>query len=122
MARTKTTTKTAAKSTAKPAAKKRARKNSKLSGELEGFTKDEVLSILRNMLLYRRFEESIEQYRLAIEQSPDDAQTHFLLARALLGLGDLSGALAALDRCLALEPGHQEAIILRASVESQQAE
>ncbi len=66
-----------------------------------------------------RFEESIEHYRLAIEQSPDDADTHFLLARAYAGLGDLEAARESLLECLSLEPGHREAIILRARIDTQ---
>lgn len=66
-----------------------------------------------------RYEESVGHYRLAIEQSSDDADTHYLLARALLGLGDGEGAQQALQECLRLEPEHEEAIILRSSLETQ---
>ena len=39
-----------------------------------------------------RYEDSVRHYRLAIEQSAEDADTHYLLARALVGLGDVEGA------------------------------
>ena len=65
-----------------------------------------------------RFEESVAHYRAALRLSPEDADTHYLLARALLGVGDRQAALQALADCLALEPTHNEAIILRSSLDS----
>ena len=66
-----------------------------------------------------RYADSVRHYRLAIDLSPEDADTHYLLARALWGLGDFSAAQHALQECLRLEPEHEEAIILRSSIESQ---
>ena len=66
-----------------------------------------------------RFRESAMHYRVAVEQSPNDAETRLLLARVLLGLGDHEGALAELDRCLDLDPGHREAIILHGTFEAE---
>lgn len=69
-----------------------------------------------------RYEDSVAHYRIALGHSPDDADTHFLLARALVGLGNLEGAREALADCLRLAPGHEEAIILRSSLESRRVD
>lgn len=56
------------------------------------------------------FDEALDNYRKALEASPDDAQLHFNMALALQAAGDPSAAIAALAACLALAPGHLEAL------------
>jgi O-antigen biosynthesis protein len=49
-----------------------------------------------------------EFFRKAIEQEPENAKTHFLLAKAELALGNIEGAKAALTRALQREPDRTE--------------
>ncbi len=51
-----------------------------------------------------RFREGLEHYALAVEQSPDDAETRLLMARAHLALGETVEAEKQLERALELDP------------------
>ena len=64
-----------------------------------------------------RFEESVGHYQKALEQSPEDPATRFLLARALAALDRRTEARHELERVLALEPGHREAGALLKALE-----
>jgi tetratricopeptide (TPR) repeat protein len=56
----------------------------------------------------RRPAEAKEFFRKAIEQEPENAKTHFLLAKAELALGNIEGAKAALAQALQREPDRTE--------------
>ena len=65
-----------------------------------------------------RFAESEEHYLIAIQQSPDDAETRFLLARVLAAQGNLDRAIEQLAKALQVNPGMQKAIIMRGELEA----
>ena len=56
-----------------------------------------------------RFEESADQYALAVEQAPDDPETRVLYARVLSALGRYDEALVQVRAALSLSPGLPEA-------------
>lgn len=55
-------------------------------------------------------EEALESYRQAIALAPDDARGHEALGGALATLRDYAGALPALERALALDPGAMQSL------------
>lgn len=54
-----------------------------------------------------------EYFRRSLVLRPLDAKTHYLLAKALLGMGNRVGAKAALDRALELTPDQPEFVAFR---------
>ena len=56
---------------------------------------------------------ALELFERAITAGPDDAKTHFLLARALLAVGDAERALAEVNAALRLKPEQPEFLELR---------
>ena len=54
-----------------------------------------------------------EYFRRSLALQPQNAKTHYLLAKALFGLGDRAGAEAALSRALELTPNQPEFLTLR---------
>ena len=56
-----------------------------------------------------RFKESVAQFRLALSAAPEDVRTQVLLARALLGMGELGEARKVLESAMQLDPTNAEA-------------
>jgi cytochrome c-type biogenesis protein CcmH/NrfG len=52
--------------------------------------------------------EAKEYFRKALEQEPQNAKSHFLLAKAELALGNIEGARIALSQALQREPDRPE--------------
>lgn len=61
--------------------------------------------------------EAKEYFRKALEQDPQNAKTHFLLAKAELALGDIGGARTALAHALEREPDRPEYRQLQEEIE-----
>jgi len=53
--------------------------------------------------------EALSYYTKALEISPDDENLHYNMARAAFDMGEAEEAAQHLGRCLALNPGHEEA-------------
>ena len=70
-------------------------------------TSDPSATRAEQLVELRRWPEAESLLRDLLTVTPDDAHLHGLLAQALLGRGDLSGALAAGNRVVALEPGDE---------------
>ncbi len=67
----------------------------------------------RGYLLAARFEDALKCSRAWLAAARDDAEAHYTLGRAQLGLGQLIDAREAFDRALALRPAMLEAMVLR---------
>jgi hypothetical protein len=65
----------------------------------------------------QRFEDAKEYFRCALEQGPQNAKTHFLLARTELALGNIAGARIALAHALEREPDRPEYRELQEQIE-----
>jgi cytochrome c-type biogenesis protein CcmH/NrfG len=65
----------------------------------------------------QRFEDAKEYFRRALEQGPQNAKTHFLLARTELALGNIAGARIALAHALEREPDRPEYRELQEQIE-----
>jgi tetratricopeptide (TPR) repeat protein len=61
--------------------------------------------------------EAKEYFRKALDQEPQNAKTHFLLAKAELALGNIEGAKAALTQALRREPDRAEYRELQEEIE-----
>ena len=64
------------------------------------------LNLGNALLRWNRLEESLEPYRVAVEQLPDDYKPHFGAGLALQSLGRLDEAAAAFSRSLELRSWH----------------
>jgi tetratricopeptide (TPR) repeat protein len=64
-----------------------------------------------------RLAEAKEYFRKALEQDPQNAKTHFLLAKAELALGNIDGARTALAHALEREPDRPEYRQLQEEIE-----
>jgi Tetratricopeptide repeat len=56
----------------------------------------------------QRFLEAEHFFERALQQAPRDAKSHYLLAKALLGLGETERAKIEISRAMALEPNQRE--------------
>jgi Tetratricopeptide repeat len=65
----------------------------------------------------QRFVDAKEYFRRALEQEPQNAKTHFLLAKTELALGDIAGARIALAHALEREPDRREYRELQEQIE-----
>ena len=65
-------------------------------------------------------EKAAVAFGLVAEQRPDSATAHFNHATALTALGDVAGAAAAHERCLALDPRYWKAHLALAQLQKQQ--
>jgi tetratricopeptide (TPR) repeat protein len=68
------------------------------------------------------FELALPHYQRACELRPDDSRHHYNLATVLRFLGDIDGALRALNDCIRLDPDDTEAHLLRAGMRTQSPE
>lgn len=66
-------------------------------------------------VLYRlgRYEEALRELRIAVQTAPDTADLRYHLAAVYAKLGQKDDALVELEKALALQPGHEEALKLR---------
>jgi tetratricopeptide (TPR) repeat protein len=60
-----------------------------------------------------RWELASKFFRRAVEQDPDDAKTHYLLAEALLRMGDRENARSEIFKAIVLDPNQPEFLKLR---------
>ena len=65
-----------------------------------------------------RLRDSEQHYRVAIAQSPRDADTRLLLARVLAASDQIEAAMEQVEAALQLRPGMNDAIILRGELEA----
>lgn len=75
-------------------------------------------------VVYSRFnahDKAAAAFRLVADLRPDSATAHFNLATALTALGDVPGAEAAHERCLALDPRYWKAHLALSQLRKQQA-
>lgn len=63
-----------------------------------------------------RLDEALEAYRHAASQAPEAYEAHLGVARTLMRMRDREGALAAAERCIALDGERPEAFVVRGIV------
>jgi len=71
-----------------------------------------LLGVAYRML--ERPRDAADAFRAMIALRPDYAPAHANLATSSMDMGDMAGALAACGDCLALEPGHTDALAIKA--------
>ncbi|MCX7924415.1 MAG: tetratricopeptide repeat protein, partial [Fimbriimonadales bacterium] len=66
-------------------------------------------------VLYKlgRYEEALRELRIAVQTAPDTADLRYHLAAVYAKLGQKDDALVELEKALALQPGHEQALKLR---------
>lgn len=66
-------------------------------------------------VLYKlgRYEEALRELRIAVQTAPDTADLRYHLAAVYAKLGQKNDALVELEKALALQPGHEDALKLR---------
>ena len=77
---------------------------------------DARASLARLLILAGGAQKGLEVLQPAIKQSPDDPRLLTLQAAAKLGLKDVAGARADVDRALKLQPDNEDAVALRAGI------
>lgn len=69
-----------------------------------------------------RYEESLEQYQIAVRQAPGDPATRLLMAQVYLALDRLDSAAEQINEALNLDPSLAPALELQRVVEARRAE
>jgi len=77
------------------------------------------VQLARLLLADEAWEEAREHLQLVQRMQPRDAEVHWLLARAYLGLGEKPRAMHMLARALQLNPNHREAAALLEELQRQ---
>lgn len=69
-----------------------------------------------------RWDVAADAFRKALAQDPQDAKTHYLLAKALLGTGDVNGASREITTAVALDSRPREFLDLQTEIQGRSAE